>query len=211
MTSEITYWNNDAATYDKRAKKSRKAYQTIIEQIKNEISADMDVLDMGTGTGQIPISIHGNVKSIDAIDFSSEMILMAQAKADKNRIDNVRFLVKDGNHLNYKDDSFDVVLIINLLHVVPDPENIINEAKRMVKEDGKVIIASFLNDENLRSRFISYIMARKGHPVVTKFNTDSICEFIANRNLKIISKKRIKNIMPAIYLTTSKYRKGATK
>jgi len=203
MTSEITYWNNDAANYDKRANKSHEAYQTIIELIKNEISADMDVLDMGTGTGEIPISICCNVKSINAIDFSTEMIQIAQKKADKNEIKNITFLVKDSNHLNYKDNSFDIILIINLLHVVPNPNNIINEAKRLVKKNGKIIIASFLNDESLRSRLISYIMKRKGHPVATKFNTDTICEFIAKCSLKIISKKNIKNIMPIIYMTTS--------
>ena len=74
MTSEITYWNNDAAHYDKRAKKSRKAYQTMIKLINNELSTGMDILDMGTGTGEIPISICDNVKSINAIDFSPEMI-----------------------------------------------------------------------------------------------------------------------------------------
>ncbi|MFC2085086.1 hypothetical protein ACFLS9_08520 [Bacteroidota bacterium] len=76
MTSEIIYWNNDAANYDKRAKKSHEAYQTIIKLIKNEISTEMDILDMGTG--EIPIGICGNVKSINAIDFSPEMIQIAK-------------------------------------------------------------------------------------------------------------------------------------
>lgn len=204
MTTKITYWNNDAANYDKRAKKSHKAYQAIIKLIKNEISAGMDVLDMGTGTGEVPINICDDVKSINAIDFSPEMIQIAQTKADKNGNKNINFLVKDSSHLNYKDNSFDVILIINLLHIVPNPENIINEAKRLIKKDGKIIIASFLNDENLKSKLISYIMKRKGHPIVTKFNTDTICEFITKRSLKIISKKNIKNIMPIIYVTSSK-------
>ena len=204
MTSEITYWNNDAVNYDKRAKKSHKAYQTIIKLIKNEISTGMDILDMGTGTGEVPISICDDVKSINAIDFSPEMIQTAQKKADRNGIKNINFLVQDSSHLNYKDNSFDVILIINLLHVVPNPENIINEAKRLIKKDGKIIIASFLNDENLKSRLISYIMKRKGHPIVTKFNTDTICEFITKCSLKIISKKKIRNIMPIIYVTNSK-------
>jgi len=204
MTSEITYWNNDAANYDKRAKKSHDAYKTIIKLIKNEISTEMDILDMGTGTGAVPIGICGNVTSINAIDFSPEMIQIAQKKADKNGIKNITFLVKDSNHLNYKDNSFDIILIINLLHVVPDPEDIINEAKRLIKKDGKIIIASFLNDENLKSKFISYILKRKGHPIVTKFKTDTICEFITKCSLKIISKKNIKNIMPIIYMTSSK-------
>ena len=42
MTSEITYWNNDAANYDKRAKKSHKAYQTIIKLIK-KIAPAIDI------------------------------------------------------------------------------------------------------------------------------------------------------------------------
>ena len=54
------------------------------------------------------IGICGNVKSINAIDFSPEMIQIAQKKADKNGIKNITFLVQDSNHLNYKDNSFDI-------------------------------------------------------------------------------------------------------
>jgi ubiquinone/menaquinone biosynthesis C-methylase UbiE len=94
MTSEITYWNNDAANYDKRAKKSHEAYQTIIKLIKNEISTEVDILDMGTGTGEIPIGICGNVKSINAIDFSPEMIQIAQKKLIKMELKILHFLFK---------------------------------------------------------------------------------------------------------------------
>jgi len=203
MSSEITYWNNDAANYDAHAKKSHKAYQTIIAHIKNEISTEMDILDMGTGTGEIPIGICSNAKSINAIDFSPEMIRIARAKAHKNGIKNISFLVEDGNQLNFQDNSFDVILIINLLHVVPKPENIINEAKRLIKKEGKIIVVSFLNNENLKSKLISYVMKSKGHPVTTPFNSNTICEFIIKYSLKIITKKNIKNIMPIMYMTCS--------
>ena len=203
MTGELTYWNNDAANYDARAKKSHKAYQTILTFIKNEISTEMDILDMGTGTGEIPIGIFSNVKSINAIDFSHEMIRIARKKARKKGIINISFLVEDGNQLNFEDNSFDVILIINLLHIVPEPENIINEAKRLIKKEGKIIVVTFLNNENLKSRLISYIMKSKGHPITTPFTTNTICEFITKHSLKIITRKNIKNIMPIMYLTCS--------
>lgn len=203
MTSEITYWNNDAANYDARAKKSHKAYQTILSFIKNEISTEMEILDMGTGTGEIPIGICSNVKSINGIDFSPEMIRIARKKAHKKGIKNISFLVEDGNQLNFEDNSFDVILIINLLHVVPNPENIINEAKRLVKKEGKIIIVTFMNNENLKSKLISYVLKSKGHPITTPFNTNTICEFVTKHSLKIIFRKNIKNIMPIMYMTCS--------
>ena len=203
MTGELTYWNNDAANYDARAKKSHKAYRTIITFIKNEISTEMNVLDMGTGTGEIPIGICSNAKSINASDFSPEMIRIARAKAHKKGIKNISFLVKDGNQLDFRDNSFDVILIINLLHVVPEPENIINEAKRLIKKEGKIIVVTFLNNENLKSRLISYVMKSKGHPITTPFNSNTICELITKHSLKIITRKSPKNIMPVMYITCS--------
>ena len=201
MRNELAYWNNDAANYDNRAKKSYKAYQNIIRKIKNEVTTEMNVLDIGTGTGEIPISIYKDVKSIEAIDFSQEMIKIAKNKAENRGIENIKFLVQDSNDLNYKDNSFDVIIIINLLHIVPKPENVINEAKRLIKKDGTIIISTFLHNENIKSRIISYIMKRKGHPIVTKFDSKSICKFIEKCSLKITSHQNIKNIMPLMYIT----------
>jgi ubiquinone/menaquinone biosynthesis C-methylase UbiE len=204
MTNETVYWDNDAKKYDNRAKKSYKAYQKMINLIKKEITDEMTVLDIGTGTGEIPVNIYKNAKSIEATDVSPEMIKIAQNKSEARGIQNIKFLVQDSNNLSYKDNSFDVIIIINLLHFIPNPENVLNEAKRLLKKDGKIIIASFLHNENIKSRIISYIMKRKGHPVVTKFDSNTICEFIIKCSLKIISQKNIKNIMPIIYMISSK-------
>ncbi len=204
MTNDVTYWNNDAADYDNRAKKSHKAYQNIINLIKKEVTNEMNILDIGTGTGEIPINIFSNVKSIEAIDYSPEMIQIAKNKSEKRGIKNITFLVQDSNNLNYKDNSFDAIIIINLLHITPKPGNVINEAKRLIKKDGKIIIATFLHNENIKSRFISYIMKKKGHPIVTKFNSNTIYEFVERCSLKIISKENIKNIMPLLYITATK-------
>ncbi len=204
MINEERYWNNDASNYDKRAQKSHEAYLKIISLIKKDITNEMNILDIGTGTGEIPLSISNDVKSIHAIDFSSEMIQIAENKAEKRRIENITFLVQDGNTLNYEDNSFDVITIINLLHIVSKPGKIISEAKRLIKNDGKIIIATYLHDENIRSKVISYFMKMKGHPVVTMYNSKTICEYIEGSLLKIIYSENIPNIMPILYITAVK-------
>ncbi len=102
MTNEAVYWNNDAKNYDNRAKKSYKSYQNIINFIKKEITNEMKILDIGTGTGEIPINIYKNAKSIEAIDFSPEMITIAQNKSETRGIQNIKFLVQDSSNLNLK-------------------------------------------------------------------------------------------------------------
>jgi ubiquinone/menaquinone biosynthesis C-methylase UbiE len=204
MTREVAYWNNDAADYDHRSKKSYTAYQKIINLIKKDITNEMNILDIGTGTGEIPINICDNVKNIEAIDFSTKMIQIAKNKSEKRGIKNIKCQVQDSNNLNYKNDSFDVIIIMNLLHIVPNPENVLNEAKRLIKNKGKIIIATYLHNQNIKSRLISYIMKKKGHPIVTKFNCNTIFDFIEICNLKIISKEYIPNLMPLFYLTATK-------
>jgi phosphatidylethanolamine/phosphatidyl-N-methylethanolamine N-methyltransferase len=204
MTNEQSYWNKDALCYDKRAEKSHKGYQTIIRLIKNELSSQMSILDIGTGTGEIPISIYENVKSIDAIDFSSEMIRLAQNKIDAKGIKNIKFIVQDGNHIDKADSSYDAILISNLLHIVPEPKDILLEAKRLIKKDGKIIISTYLHNENFKSKLISWLLKRKGHPIYTRFDSESLPRFIEACTLKITSKVLVKNIMPLLYIAVVK-------
>ncbi len=200
MINERAYWNNDAKNYEARVDKSHKAYEKIIDYIKKEINKDMLLLDIGTGTGEIPINISNNVKNIEAIDYSFEMIKIAKQKAKIKGIKNISFSVQDSNNLIYKDNTFDVITIINLLHIIPKPEKVIEEAKRLIKNYGKIIIASYLHNENIKSRLISCIMKRKGHPIFTKYNSNTIFSFIENCSLNITFKEKLSNIMPILYL-----------
>jgi ubiquinone/menaquinone biosynthesis C-methylase UbiE len=204
MKSNVEYWNKDAVNYDNRAKRSHKAYQIIIDLIKREVKNDMSVLDIGTGTGEIPINICKEARNIEGIDYSIEMINIAKRKTESLEITNVVFSVQNSTNLNYENGSFDIIIISNLLHIVEEPEKIINEAKRLLKNEGKIIIANYLHNANIRSRLISFIMGMKGHPVTSKYNHKTLCKFIEGCSLKITYKNRIPNIMPLLYLVATK-------
>nr|NQU93339.1 methyltransferase domain-containing protein [Bacteroidota bacterium] len=62
------------------AKTQSKTYQSILKNIDSELNKNLDLLEIGTGTGIIPFSIFSKVSSITAIDISPEMIRVAKQK-----------------------------------------------------------------------------------------------------------------------------------
>ena len=50
--------------------------------------------------------------------------------------------------LPYADKSFDVVIVSNALHIVPQPEKALQEIKRVLKEDGVLIAPTFTHAGN---------------------------------------------------------------
>ena len=60
--------------------------------------------------------------------------MIAQAKRG-NFSSKLYFSVQDMFHLPYADQSFDVVIVSNALHIVPHPERALTELRRVLKND----------------------------------------------------------------------------
>ena len=91
------------------------------------------VLEVATGTGQVAKHLLCSADHIEATDASAAMI--AQAKRG-NFSSKLYFSVQDMFHLPYADQSFDVVIVSNALHIVPHPEKALIEFRRVLKNDG---------------------------------------------------------------------------
>lgn len=63
-------------------------------------------------------------------------------------MDNLIFEVADATDLPYENHSFDVVLIANALHVMPEPEKALKEIERVLKEDGLLIAPNFVSHQS---------------------------------------------------------------
>ncbi len=96
----------------------RAVYEKMYELIRPVVKAKT-VLELATGTGLIAKHIVNAAAHIEATDASPEMI--AEAKRD-NRSAKLHFSVQDMFRLPYANQSFDVVIVSNALHIVPQPE-----------------------------------------------------------------------------------------
>ncbi|MCX7708388.1 MAG: class I SAM-dependent methyltransferase [Clostridia bacterium] len=200
----LKYWNTLAANYDKQKSRSQKAYVSILELMAEEVSGDMRILDIGTGTGDIALGLSKHVKSIDAIDYSPEMIKLAKEKAREKEVMNISFQTGDCYQLPFEDETFDRVIMSNLIHIIEHPDQAIEEAKRVLKESGLLILPTYLHKQNVKSVLVSRILQLKGHPVVTRFNETELLKYIGDRGLRVQKGVLIKNMMPLLFVTAMK-------
>ena len=159
MKKSENFWNRNAKRYDRFMRKDRAAYDEMYELIRPEVKAKT-VLELATGTGLIAKHIVNAAAHIEATDASAEMI--AEAKRD-TRSAKLHFSVQDMFCLSYAEESFDVVIVSNALHIVPQPEKALAEIRRVLKDDGVLIAPTFTHAGNSFSGKVrAFLMKRVG-------------------------------------------------
>ncbi len=136
MAHESDFWNKRANKYSQRPISDEAAYEKKLEITREYFRPDMEVLEIGCGTGSTAIAHAPFVKQILATDFSTKMIEIAREKARAAGIDNVTFEAAPADRLDVPDASLDVVMAHSLLHLLEDKERTISDVHRMLKPGG---------------------------------------------------------------------------
>ncbi len=106
------------------------------------------VLEVGVGTG-LALPHYAPEIDVTGIDFSDEMLERARAKVAQEGLSHVRELRQmDARSLDFPDASFDIVVAMHLISVVPDPEQVMAEMARVCKPGGQILLVNhFARDE----------------------------------------------------------------
>jgi 2-polyprenyl-3-methyl-5-hydroxy-6-metoxy-1,4-benzoquinol methylase len=117
------------------------------------VGSGKNVLDLGCGLGVLSLEIAFQGNDVVAVDADCNLINEASRYSDKylkeRKINNVYILkCENGEELSLPDESFDTVLIEEVLEHVPNPMKIIKEAIRVLKKGG-ILIISVPNEGNL--------------------------------------------------------------
>lgn len=109
------------------------------------------VLEVGVGTG-LSLPCYGNHLTITGIDLSPEMLAKAEVKVARKKLDHVAALHEmDAGALAFPDESFDTVVAMYVMTVVPEPERVMRELERVCAPGGEVILVNhFSQDEGMR-------------------------------------------------------------
>jgi phosphatidylethanolamine/phosphatidyl-N-methylethanolamine N-methyltransferase len=204
LVKERKFWDKFAKNYDSFIKNTvENTYKSVLENINEELSVNKTILEIGTGTGIISFSICSKVSSIVATDISPEMIRIANQK--KSDIKNIDFQIQDSYNLPFSDKSFDVVIASNLLHLLYEPAKAINEAKRVLKDDGVFIAPTFCVGENIKSIIITTIAGLfSGFKIINKWSINNFKNMFVNNELTIVKAVRIDGKFPMAYLVMKK-------
>ena len=175
MSERKNFWDRNAGRYDRFMRKDGAAYDEMYALIRPVVKAKT-VLELATGTGLIAKNIVNAAAHIEATDASAEMIL--EAKRD-NRSAKLHFSVRDMFRLPYADKSFDVVIVSNALHIIPQPEKALAEIRRVLKDDGVLIAPTFTHgNSTLRGRLKLFFMKLVGFPLNSRWSSADYLAFL---------------------------------
>ncbi|MEL7360350.1 MAG: class I SAM-dependent methyltransferase [Cyanobacteria bacterium J06560_6] len=142
MAQASQFWDKIADKYSQQPIADEAAYQKKLAVTQGYFRPDMEVLEIGCGTGSTAI-LHGPyVKHIRAIDFSAEMIAIAQSKAEAENIQNVTFEQATIEDLDIPEQSLDVVLGLSILHLLREKEAAIAQVYQMLKPGGLFVTST---------------------------------------------------------------------
>lgn len=112
------------------------------------LTTNMEVLDLGCGTGKISRSIGRFVTagSVLGIDRSPTMVVAAQASPELQEMHNIRFQVGDSEKLDLPTASFNFVYARLLFQHLRDPQLTLSEIRRVLKPGGIVCLVDIDDD-----------------------------------------------------------------
>ena len=191
-----TIWDRFAPVYSLAMKSQKNIYDYMYSHIAAAVK-EKKVLELATGPGMIAKNVAWSARKIVATDFAPNMI--AQAKKG-NIPSNVEFEIADASDLHYENKAFDVVIIANALHVIPNPEKVLSEIDRVLVDGGLLICPTFIHrtaakKENLWAKILKLVGIHFAH----QWTAEEFKSFIESKGWKIIASEVIPGRIDLMY------------
>jgi ubiquinone/menaquinone biosynthesis C-methylase UbiE len=158
--SAQAYFRRHAAEWD-RIRQLHVADEAVEAAIRTALAgtAPRSLLDLGTGTGRILELFGPQIERGLGLDLSLDMLALARARLDRAGLKHCSVRQADIYDLALPKDSFDAVVIHQVLHFLDDGSRAIQEAARVLRPSGRLLVVDFaphdlefLRDEHAHRR-----------------------------------------------------------
>ena len=197
MQEHKNFWDKNAGRYDRFMRKDRAAYDEMYALIRPVVKGKT-VLELATGTGLIAKNIVNAAAHIEASDTSAEMIREAKRR---NHSAKLYFSVQDMFCLPHADESFEVVIVSNALHIVPQPEKALAEIHRVLRDDGVLIAPTFTHAENsFFGNSKAFFLKLAGFPLHSRWTSEEYLCFLQQNGWTVRKSDVLKASFPLTYV-----------
>ncbi len=180
-SSDNKFWNRVASLYGGFMKSNNALFMRGAEIIAPYIEPNGSILELACGTGQYTSLLCQRAARWVATDFSPTMV----AKTRENcHFSSLEFGVEDATQLSYPSESFDVVLIANALHIMPDADAALREILRVLKPSGTIIAPTFTYDK-APPRFRMALLSSLGFKTYNRWQSEELSSYISMRGFKV--------------------------
>ena len=120
------------------------------------------VLEVGVGTG-LALPLYDRAKRITGIDLSPDMLAIARDRVDTLGLTNVEALLElNAEATGLPDGSFDIAVGMFVASVVPHPDRLLAELRRVVRPGGHILFINHFSARRGPRRWIERAMAPLG-------------------------------------------------
>jgi phosphatidylethanolamine/phosphatidyl-N-methylethanolamine N-methyltransferase len=117
------------------------------------IQPNQKVLEVGIGTG-LTLALYKKDQHIDGVDLSESMLAKAEEKIKKLDMKNVTLHKMSAEHLEFENNTFDVVFAPSVFSVVSNPQKVLDEMLRVVKPDGILCVVSHFAGDKFHEKVV---------------------------------------------------------
>lgn len=141
LEPEVMDSAEEARDYD--AMDHRQVNERFVSDLLDCWDAAGTVLDVGTGTAQIPIELSRRAASVQvvAVDAAQHMIELGRDNVRRAGLpDRIRVELCDAKRMPFADASFDAIISNSIVHHIPEPGSLLREIVRVAKLGGKIFV-----------------------------------------------------------------------
>jgi ubiquinone/menaquinone biosynthesis C-methylase UbiE len=138
------YFRRHAAEWD-RIRRLHAADEAVEAEIRKLLldRPFRSLLDLGTGTGRMLELFGPQIERGLGVDLSLDMLLLARARLERAGLRHCSVRQGDIYDLFVAQDSFDVVIVHQVLHFLDDGARAIREAVRVLRPEGRLLVVDF--------------------------------------------------------------------
>jgi SAM-dependent methyltransferase len=129
-----------AGYYDESRGIPREVEEQAADRVEAAVGPAARLLEMGVGTGRVALPLHRRGRQVVGVDLSLPMLERYRAKAAAEGLPPPPLLRADATRLPLRDACVDAVLEVHVLHLIPDWELALADARRVLVPGGAVLI-----------------------------------------------------------------------
>lgn len=198
----MDFWDRFAGVYDLAESINGSVYTEMCDITRRLVPAGAKVLDCGAGTGELSLAASDNADSVLCTDLSKNMLKQAQRKARALGADNIEFAARNIFDLQDPDDTYDVVIAGNVLHLLTNPQGAVKEMYRVLKPGGRLLLPTFTNKNS--SRLLIGIYKKLGFDPAANYSPSEYKKMLEDCGLGRVRTKLIKGLVPCCYAVIEK-------
>lgn len=157
VSKESRFWDKLAYKYSLSPISDIPVYEKKLALTQKYLRSEMRILEFGCGTGSTAIIHSSYVKHIKAIDFSKNMIAIAKQKVVDKNIQNITFECAELEDIDESKEQFDVILGLNVIHLLEDKEAALKKVFQLLKPGGIFVTSTACMQDHTFLKLLKYV------------------------------------------------------